>query len=110
MLEIIRSKKFLKEFEAVMKSSKPSLRKRIDERLKFAIRSIANEEPLPKDYNDHYLGDFSEKYPGCRDCHILGDLILIYKIDKRENTFTILRFGGHGKLGLTEEFLKLCEN
>lgn len=57
MLEIIRSKKFLKEFEAVMKSSKPSLRKRIDERF------------------------------------------------KKENTFTILRFGGHGKLGLTEELL-----
>lgn len=105
MLEIIRSKKFLKEFEAVMKSSKPSLRKRIDERLKLAIALIANEKPLPKDYNDHYLGDASVYYPGCRDCHILGDLVLIYKVDKRENTFTILRFGGHGKLGLTEAFL-----
>lgn len=107
MLEIIRSKRFLKEFEAVMKSSKPSLRKRIDERLKFAIKTIKEEKPLPKDYKDHYLGDFSEKYPGCRDCHILGDLVLIYKIDKRENTFTILRFGGHGKLELKEEILNI---
>lgn len=59
MLGIIRSKKFLKEFEAVIKSSKSSLRRRIDERLKFAIALIANEKPLPKDYNDHYLGDVS---------------------------------------------------
>ena len=105
MLEIIRSKKFLKEFEAIMKSSKPSLRKRIDERLKFAIALNTNEKPLPKDYNDHYLGDASVHYPGCRDCHILGDLVLIYSIDKKENTFTILRFGSHGKLKLTEELL-----
>ena len=41
MLEIIRSKKFLKDFEKVMKASKPSIRKRVDERLKNAIKLIA---------------------------------------------------------------------
>ena len=102
MLEIIRSKKFLKDFEKVMKASKPSIRKRVDERLKTAIKLIAEQQPLPQDYNDHYLGDASVYYPGCRDCHILGNLVLIYKIDKSKNTFTILRLGNHGELGITE--------
>lgn len=107
MLEIIRSKKFLKDFEAVMKASKPSMRKRIDERLKTAITLLAEEKPLPRDYMDHYLGDFSEKYPGCRDCHILGDIVLIYKVSKKDKTLAILRFGSHGKLGLTERLSRL---
>ena len=43
------------------------------------ITKLANGETLPEQHHDHPLRGNRKGY---RDCHILNDWVLIYKIDK----------------------------
>ena len=57
------------------------------------ISDLVNEIPLSPNNKDHDLiGD----YVGCRECHILADWLLIYKIDNGDIVF--LRTGRHTDL------------
>ena len=59
------------------------------------IRLLAKGEPLPEKYRDHAL---QGKLKGYRDCHILPDWILIYKIDQGILTFLLSETGSHSDL------------
>lgn len=54
---------------------------------------IANEGPLPAEYNDHPL---SGRWNDHRDCHVSGDWVLIYKLDSTSVIF--VRTGTHSEL------------
>jgi mRNA interferase YafQ len=57
------------------------------------ITDLVNEIPLPPLNRDHGLiGDYS----GCRECHIQGDWLLIYKY--KDDTVIFLRTGSHSEL------------
>jgi len=57
-----------------------------------AVEILANGRQLPAKYNDHPLkGDKS----GYRDCHIQGNWVLIYKIDKNVITLILAQTGTH---------------
>jgi mRNA interferase YafQ len=57
------------------------------------ISDLVNEIPLPPLNRDHDLiGD----YVGCRECHIQGDWLLIYKY--KDDTVIFLRTGSHSEL------------
>ena len=47
------------------------------EKLKETVELLAKGQQLPERYNDHEL---SGNYIGNRECHVLPDLLLIYKI------------------------------
>lgn len=96
----------MKDFKDVIKSSKKSVANRINKRLQFAIQELSEQRPLPKDYYDHKLND-NKLFDGYRDCHILGDLVLLYKIDGKQLELILLRIGSHSKLGLTEILLNV---
>lgn len=104
MLRVIRHKKFIKDMEKVKKSSKPNTWKTIQENLKEALEYIVVQKPLPPEYKDHKM---DRAYLGYRNCHILGDVVLVYQIDKENNTVTLNRIGSHSVLGLTEEYVKI---
>jgi mRNA interferase YafQ len=54
---------------------------------------VAADGPLGAEWLDHPLtGD----YAGFRECHIGGDFLLIYKLDKDQIVFT--RIGSHTEL------------
>ena len=106
MLEVVKTKSFMKDFKDVIKSSKKSVANRINKRLQFAIQELSEQRPLPKDYYDHKLND-NKLFDGYRDCHILGDLVLLYKIDGKQLELILLRIGSHSKLGLTEILLNV---
>ena len=46
------------------------------------VNKLASLEKLEEKYKDHEL---SGNFKGYRECHILSDWLLIYKIDNREN-------------------------
>lgn len=96
----------MKDFKDVIKSSKKSVANRINKRLQFAIQELSEQRHLPKDYYDHKLND-NKLFDGYRDCHILGDLVLLYKIDGKQLELILLRIGSHSKLGLTEILLNV---
>jgi len=54
----------------------------------------ANDAPVPKEWKDHELkGDWD----GYRECHVGGDFLLIYKLDKTE-MIVFVRAGTHAEL------------
>ena len=54
---------------------------------------IAADEPLGGEWLDHAL---TGNYEGFRECHIGGDFLLIYKVEKNQIVFT--RLGTHAEL------------
>lgn len=59
------------------------------------ITLLQNGKSLPEKYCNHPL---KGKYKGYYDCHILPDLILIYKIEKEKLTLVLLDIGTHSNL------------
>lgn len=63
--------------------------------LKEVIDILANGEKLPERYHDHNL---SGEYSGCRECHILPDWLLVYRIEKDLLILGLTRTGTHSDL------------
>lgn len=53
---------------------------------------LANEQPIPKEYNPHFL---KGNYKGCMECHIEDDFLLIW-ID--DDIVELVRLGSHSEL------------
>lgn len=63
--------------------------------LRKIVDMLADGIPLPEKYSDHPLtGD----YAGCRECHILPDWLLIYRIEKDLLILGLTRTGTHSDL------------
>ena len=59
------------------------------------IDLLSKGETLPAKYSNHPL---KGKYKGYYDCHILPDLVLIYKIEKEKITLLLFDLETHSKL------------
>lgn len=65
------------------------------ELLEAVVALLAAGIPLPEKNNDHALsGDWS----GFRECHILPDWLLIYRIENNMLVLTLARAGTHSDL------------
>lgn len=53
---------------------------------------LANKQPIPKEYNPHFL---KGNYKGCMECHIEDDFLLIW-ID--DDIVELVRLGSHSEL------------
>lgn len=70
-----KSKSFVKDWEKLSHSGKQDLNI-----LKEAmLLLIANDEPLPPEWKDHQLSGNLKEF---RECHVKGDLLLVYQIEK----------------------------
>lgn len=78
------------------KDYKLALKRRLDlSRLESVIASLAMGEPLPPENRDHSL---SGTWAGHRECHILPDWLLIYRIEANILVLTLARTGTHSDL------------
>ena len=84
--------KFKKEYKDCQKN--PIERKSIEE-LKSVMTRLQQGEKLPAKYQDHALNG---EYKDCRGCHVLPDLVLIYRIAEKESEIHFLRLGSHSDL------------
>ena len=94
MLEVIETDVYIEDREKWLTNSKPSVAKRISEKLETALKCIKNRMPMPKSFKDHPLEGKLKKY---RDCHILPDLVMVYKIDKANNVAYLLTMSNHSQ-------------
>ena len=62
-------------------------------KLQNVIRILALGESLPAKHQDHTL---TGNWKGYRDCHIMPDWLLIYRIE--ENILHLARTGSHSEL------------
>ena len=86
MKKVIFGKQYKKDFKRFR--NQPEKVKKLME----IIRMLECEIPLPKELNPHKL---TGNYNGFMECHIGGDLLLIW-IDK--DVIKIYRFGSHSEL------------
>ena len=59
------------------------------------ITKLSRGESLPEKYRDHTL---SSNWLGHRECHILPDWLLVYKIENKVLVLTLSRTGTHSDL------------
>lgn len=88
-LDIIWTGAFKKDYKLAMK------RHMEIDLLDDIIRTLSRGEPLPAQNKDHALtGDWA----GHRECHILPDWLLIYRIEENVLVLTLARTGTHSDL------------
>jgi len=87
MLKLRTTNRFEKDYKKAIKSNKEMAK------LKQVMKMIVSEQELPKTLRDHKL---IGNYQGRRECHITGDWLLIYKLEKDYVIFE--RTGSHSEL------------
>jgi len=87
MLKLRTTNRFEKDYKKAIKSNKEMAK------LKHVMKMIVSEQELPKTLRDHKL---IGNYQGRRECHITGDWLLIYKLEKDYVIFE--RTGSHSEL------------
>ena len=65
------------------------------ELLEGVVAALALGEPLPEKHRDHAL---TGNWIGHRECHILPDWLLIYRIEDDVLVLTLSRTGSHSDL------------
>ena len=92
MYLIKRTKDFEKSFK---KLKRVGLTKKTRDTLEFVIDNLASNKKLEEKYKDHQLRGELGFF---RECHILNDLLLIYKIEKNELILVLVDIGSHAQL------------
>lgn len=78
------------------KDYKQAMKRRLDiELLNTVIAALAMGEALAEKHKDHAL---TGNWAGHRECHILPDWLLIYRIDDGVLVLTLARTGTHSDL------------
>ncbi|RGO05413.1 MULTISPECIES: type II toxin-antitoxin system YafQ family toxin [Megamonas] len=89
MLKIKYHSKFKKDIKTIKKRNYDL------SKLQKVIEILAEEKTLPAKYKDHSLTGI---YQDFRECHILPDWLLIYRIAKDILTLVLSRTGTHSDL------------
>ena len=63
--------------------------------LNKVINILASGEKLGSSYQDHPLHG---EYMGLRECHVRGDILLIYEKDEEKMLITLVNIGNHSEL------------
>ena len=90
MYEIVYSRGFKRSYWRIKRSGQFDR-----ERLRTALWSLRNDASLPVGYRDHALAG---EYIGCRECHLKGDLLLIYRCNEVKKIVTLVNIGSHSEL------------
>lgn len=86
----------LKDFEISIQRLKHSgMKSATKKKIEQTIDMLASGQKLPLSYKDHSLHGELSKY---RECHIQGDLLLIYKIEKEHLILVLVDIGSHSQL------------
>ena len=89
MLDLVYTSQFKKDYKLAQKRHVD-----IDELFKV-ISMLQKQELLPEEKRDHSLVG---NYKDYRECHVRPDLLLIYKIKKKELELLLFRIGTHSDL------------
>ena len=95
MYRISRTKDFERSYKKIKNSGR--LKNRAKENLVEAIDMLALGKKLPPEYRDHQLRGELKSY---RECHIQGDLLLVYQIREHELLLILVDIGTHSYLRL----------
>lgn len=89
-MNVFQSKEFKKSLKKILTSGKVNLNE-----IEKTIALLMVGNALPAKYKDHAL---LGEWKGYRECHIRGDLLLIYKIEKNKLILVLVDIGSHAQL------------
>lgn len=89
-LNLVTTRKFEKAFNKLCLSHSFL----IDE-IKSVILKLIAGESLGQEYRDHNLRG---EMQGLRECHIRGDMLLIYRINRERDVVSLINLGTHSQL------------
>lgn len=90
MYSIFPTKRFQKSLRALVCSGKFERQEAME-----VLELLSSDLPLSQQFHDHVLqGDFS----GQRECHVRGDILLIYRKDEDVLILIALDIGTHHEL------------
>lgn len=87
--ELIITSSFKRDYKKILK------RKYDVTLLDDIVNKLQNGEKLPDNNRDHAL---SGNWKGYRECHILPDWLLVYKISDEQLVLSLTRTGSHSDL------------
>jgi len=76
------------------RESRGIYRGQLEALLRPVLSALAADAPLPKANRDHPL---SGEWSDCRECHIRGDLLLVYR-KPDDMRLQLVRLGSHSEL------------
>ncbi|MBQ9080731.1 MAG: type II toxin-antitoxin system YafQ family toxin [Clostridia bacterium] len=88
-LDVVLSNRFKKDLKLISKRGYDL------DLLDSVVEKLASRIPLEEKYRDHSL---TGNYSGFRECHILPDWLLVYRIDENEVILFLSRTGTHSDL------------
>ncbi|MFZ2149776.1 MAG: type II toxin-antitoxin system YafQ family toxin [Minisyncoccia bacterium] len=92
MYLLITTKSFEKSYKKIKKSG---IKQSVLQDLRFIVALLSEGKSLPILHKDHKLQGESS---GLRECHIKGDLLLVYKIEKDKLVLMLVDIGSHSEL------------
>lgn len=95
MYHLFRTKGFDKSYKRILRSG--GLKPRVVADLAEVVETLRKGQRLAADYKDHQLSGNMKSY---RECHIRGDLLLVYQVKKEELVLVLIEIGSHSYLGL----------
>lgn len=87
MGKITYERQFKKEFKKLRQTGRNL------NRFQEAVQCLQSATALPEHFRDHQLGG---NWNGFRECHLGGDLLLIYRLYQEE--VMLVRIGSHSQL------------
>ncbi|NCU28404.1 MAG: type II toxin-antitoxin system YafQ family toxin [Candidatus Moranbacteria bacterium] len=84
------TKQFQKSFIKLLSSGKIKR-----DEIENAVDILSSGKRLPKKYENHGLQGV---YRGYSDCHVRGDIVLIYKLEKDKLVLILVDIGSHSKI------------
>lgn len=88
MLKLVVTSSFKREVKKIKNEKDKTELKRV-------LDILLKNQPLPPKYRPHQL---SGNYKNYMECHIKPDLLLIYKIEKKELCLYVVHIGSHSDL------------
>ena len=92
MYTIVQTKKFTKSLRRLVSAG---LKKSVHKEIQFAINIIASGKELDEGYRDHQLKGELAAY---RECHIQGDLLLVYRLIEGDLVLLLVDVGSHNQI------------
>lgn len=93
MYSLTESKKYAKSLYKLQRSGRYTVAVKND--IKLVIRYLLQGTPLPVSFSDHRL---KGEYVSYRECHIKGDLLLMYRKNEGARLIVLHDIGTHSQL------------
>lgn len=90
MLTVVTSQSYRRNLKKLHRSGRFN-----SEKLNHVVLMLVTEEKLPEQYRDHALSGNMNMF---RECHVSPDILLVYRIEKRILTLTLVDIGSHSEL------------